>query len=42
MFASVLRFHVLFELRGCVKVEVAVHGFPSLVVLTFAVDVKKH
>ena len=35
MFASVLRFHVLLELRGCVKVEVAVQGSPSLVVLIF-------
>ena len=30
------------ELRSCVKVEVAVLGSPSLIVLTVSVDVKQH
>ena len=30
------------ELRSCVKVEVAVLGSPSLIVLTFSVDIKQH
>ena len=30
------------EFRSCVKVEVAVLGSPSLIVLTFSVDVKQH
>ena len=30
------------ELRSCVKVEVAVLGFPSLVVLMVSVDEKQH
>ena len=30
------------ELRSCVKVEVAVLGFPSLKVPTVSVDVKRH
>ena len=30
------------ELRSCVKVEVAVLGFPSLIVLMVSVDVKQH
>ena len=30
------------ELRGCVKVEVAVLGSPSLIVLMVSVDVKQH
>ena len=30
------------ELRSCVKVEVAVLGSPSLVVLMVSVDVKQH
>ena len=30
------------ELRRCVKVEVAVLGFPSLIVLMVSVDVKQH
>ena len=29
------------ELRSCVKVEVAVLGFPSLIVLMVSVDVKQ-
>ena len=29
------------ELRSCVKVEVAVLGFPSLIVLMLSVDVKQ-
>ena len=30
------------ELRSCVKVEVDVLGFPSLIVLMVPVDVKQH
>ena len=30
------------ELRSCVKVEVAVPGFPSLIILMVSVDVKRH
>ena len=30
------------EFRSCVKVEVAVWGFPSLINLTVSVDVKQH
>ena len=30
------------ELRSCVKVEVAVLGSPSLIVLTVSVDGKQH
>ena len=30
------------QLRSCVKVEVAVLGSPSLIVLMFSVDVKQH
>ena len=30
------------ELRSCVKVEVAVLGYPSLIVLMVSVDVKQH
>ena len=30
------------ELRSCVKVEVAVLGSPSLIVLTDSVEVKQH
>ena len=30
------------ELRSCVKVEVAVLGSPSLIVLMVSVDVKQH
>ena len=30
------------ELRNCVKVEVAVLGSPSLIVLTVSVEVKQH
>ena len=30
------------ELRSCVKVEVAVLGSPSLIVLMVSVDVKRH
>ena len=30
------------ELRICVKVEVAVLGFPSLIVFMFSVDVKQN
>ena len=30
------------ELRSCVKVEVAVLSFPSLIVLMVSVDVKQH
>ena len=30
------------ELRRCVKVEVAVVGFPSLIVLMVSVDVKQN
>ena len=30
------------ELRSCVKVEVAVLGYPSLIVRTISVDVKQH
>ena len=30
------------ELRSCVKVEVAVRGSPSLLVLMVSVDVKQH
>ena len=30
------------ELRSCVKVEVAVLGSPSLIVLVVSVDVKQH
>ena len=30
------------ELRSCLKVEVAVLGSPSLIVLTVFVDVKQH
>ena len=30
------------ELRSCVKVEVAVLGSPSLIVLKVSVDVKQH
>ena len=33
---------MLSELRSCVKVEVAVLGFPSLTVLVVSVDVKHH
>ena len=33
---------VVSELRSCVKVEVAVLVFPSLISLTVYVDVKKH
>ena len=30
------------QLRSCVKVEVAVLGFPFLIVLKVSVDVKEH
>ena len=30
------------ELRSCLKVEVAVLGSPSLIVLVVSVDVKQH
>ena len=30
------------ELRNCVKVEVAVLGFPSLINLMVSVDIKQH
>ena len=30
------------DLRSCVKVEVAVLGSPSLIVLTVSVDAKQH
>ena len=30
------------ELRKCVKVEVAVLGSPSLIVLSASVDIKQH
>ena len=30
------------ELRSCVKVEVAVLGFPALIILMISVDVKQH
>jgi len=30
------------ELRGCVKVEVAILGFPSPIVCLVSVDVKQH
>ena len=30
------------ELRNCVKVKVAVQGFPSLISLMVSVDVKQH
>ena len=30
------------EFRSCVKVEVAVLGSPSLIVLTVSVDVRQH
>ena len=30
------------ELKSCVKVEVAVLGFPSLMSLAVSVDVKQH
>ena len=30
------------ELRSCVKVQVAVLGSPSLIVLTVSVDVEEH
>ena len=30
------------QLRNCVKVEVDVLGFPSLIALTVSVDVKEH
>ena len=33
---------LLIELRSCVKVDVAVLGSPSLIVLTVSVDVKQH
>ena len=32
----------ILELRSCVKVEVAVLGSPSLIVLTVYLDVKEH
>ena len=32
----------LIELRSCVKVEVAVLGSPSLIILVVSVDVKQH
>ena len=31
-----------YEFRSCVKVEVAVLGFPSLIVLMVSVDIKQH
>ena len=34
--------HLVLELRRCVKVEVAVLGSPSLIVLMVSVDVKQH
>ena len=34
--------HQVSELRSCVKVEVAVLGSPSLMVLMVSVDVKQH
>ena len=33
---------LLSEVRSCVKVEVAVLGSPSLIVLTVSVNVKQH
>ena len=30
------------ELRSCVRVEVAVLGYPSLIALVVSVDVKQH
>ena len=30
------------ELRSCVRVEVAVLGFPSLIILMVSVDAKQH
>ena len=30
------------EFRSCVKVEVAVLGFPSIIALIFSVDIKQH
>ena len=38
----VKRCHVVSELRSCAKVEVAVLGSPSLIVLMVSVDVKQH
>ena len=38
-----MNLNVLFiELRRCVKVEVAILGSPSLIVLIVSVDVKQH
>ena len=34
--------HVCSELRSCVKVEVAVLGSPSLIILRVSVDIKHH
>ena len=39
---ATLNLAVLWELRSCVKVEVAVLGSPSLIVRTVSVDVKQH
>ena len=39
---SVVPFSLLSELRSCVKVEVAVLCFPSLIIRTVSVDVKQH
>ena len=33
---------ILSELRSCVKVEVAVLGSPTLIILMVTVDVKQH
>ena len=41
-FISHQRFLSVPELRSCVKVEVAVLGSPSLIVLMVSVDVKQH
>ena len=42
MIAAVLIVLSLSELRSCVKVEVDVLGYPSLIVITVSVDVKQH
>ena len=40
--ARLLESGIRAELRSCVKVEVAVLGSPSLIVLMVSVDVKQH
>ena len=39
---SAAALHLLSELKSCVKVEVAVLGSPSLILLKVSVDVKQH